>query len=68
MKVVDPAYTSQTCACCGKRGKRKAKVFACTSCGTFDADENAAKNISQLGASVDRPEKSDALDGQCVLV
>lgn len=66
LSVVDPAYTSQTCSCCGKRGKRKAKVFACTSCGTFDADENAAKNISQLGASVNRPEKSDALDGHCV--
>jgi len=68
LNVVDPAYTSQTCACCGQRGKRKAKVFACTSCGVFDADENAAKNIAQLGAPVNRPEKSDALDSHCILV
>ena len=68
LNVVDPAYTSQTCACCGQLGKRKAKVFACTSCGMFDADENAAKNIAQLGAPVNRPEKSDALDGHGVLV
>jgi len=68
MTVVDPAYTSQTCSCCGKRGKRKGKVFACTSCGMFDADENAAKNIAQLGVSVNHPEKSDALDGHCVQV
>ncbi len=66
--VVNPAYTSQTCACCGKRGHRNGKVFACTSCGVFDADENAAKNIAQLGAPVNRPEKSDALDGHCIQV
>lgn len=64
--VVDPAYTSQTCCCCGKRGMRKRKLFVCTNCGIFDADVNAAKNIAQLGASVNRPEKSDALDGHCV--
>lgn len=47
--AVDPAYTSQTCHCCGERGKRDGRVFVCTSCGTFDADQNAAKNIAQLG-------------------
>lgn len=58
LKLVNPAYTSQTCSICGVRGKRTALRFACTSCGISHADINAAKNISQLGLSVFQPEKS----------
>ena len=57
--AVDPHYTSQTCAVCHTRGKRKGKVFACTSCGTrCDADWNAARNIAQLGRPIIPSEKS----------
>ena len=68
LKVVDPADTSQTCACCGQRGQRKGKVFAGTSCGVSDADQNAAKNIAQLGRPVNAAEKSEAVDGHCIQV
>jgi IS605 OrfB family transposase len=58
LAVVNPRYTSQTCNSCKRIGKRKGKHFNCTSCGNVaDADVNAAKNIAQLGASVNRPEK-----------
>lgn len=54
--IVDPAYTSQTCNTCGKLGNRKGKTFTCKTCGTFDADVNAAKNIA--GRAVDHAEGS----------
>jgi transposase len=47
--LVDPAYTSQTCSCCGERGQRKSLLFTCKKCGDFDADINAAKNIAFRG-------------------
>lgn len=53
--AVDPAYTSKTCHRCGERGHRDALNFSCTGCGDFDADHNAALNISALGADVARP-------------
>lgn len=60
--AVRPNYTSQTCNECKHIGKRTNKVFKCTNqhCGvdTLDADFNAAKNISTLGAAVNQPEKS----------
>lgn len=57
--IVDPRYTSQTCNACKHVGDRNGKHFSCTSCGNIsDADVNAAKNIAQLGAIVNRPEKS----------
>ena len=46
--VVDPAYTSQTCSCCGKvdREARVGKRYECAGCGMLeDADVNAARNI-----------------------
>ena len=43
---VDPAYTSQTCNGCGRRGIRKRHAFTCPACGyTAHADLNAARNI-----------------------
>ena len=57
--LVNPAFTSQTCSVCGERGQRTGKKFVCTKCGQFDADENAAKNISHMGAAlVTSPEQS----------
>ena len=58
--IVDPHYTSQTCNTCKHIGDRNGKHFSCTSCGNIaDADVNAAKNIAQLGVSVNHPEKSN---------
>ena len=60
--VVEPRYTSQTCNECKHIGKRTNKVFKCTNpnckVDMTDADFNAAKNISSLGASVNKPESS----------
>lgn len=53
---VNPAYTSQTCSCCGyvdTRNRRDQKAFTCLWCGsTMHADVNAARNI---GARRSRP-------------
>ena len=47
---VDPAYTSQTCSCCGHIHKPNGKLFSCPSCGHQDhRDSNAAFNIGRLG-------------------
>jgi putative transposase len=54
--LVDPAYTSKTCHACGQLGHRDALLFSCTTCGDFDADGNAALNISARGAQVTAPE------------
>ncbi len=46
--VVNEAYTSKTCSCCGyvKYNLRGAKVFKCPSCAAvMDRDVNGAKNI-----------------------
>lgn len=56
VELVNPAYTSQTCSGCGKRGLRDREVFTCTTCDiTLDADINAARNIAG-GGVVNRPE------------
>ena len=51
---VNPAYTSQTCSCCGyvdKRNRRSQSTFTCLWCGsTMHADVNAARDIGQLRA------------------
>jgi len=61
--AVNPRYTSQTCATCGERGKRGAKVFTCTRCGSTDADANASRRIAQLGATANSPERSEVAHG-----
>jgi IS605 OrfB family transposase len=50
MMDVDPAFTSLTCFRCHRLGKRTLDFFTCTTCGEFDADVNAAKNIAAGGA------------------
>ena len=54
--AVNPAYTSKTCHVCGAIGHRDTLLFSCTTCGDFDADINAALNISTLGAEVTQRE------------
>lgn len=55
IRVVDPAYTSQTCSnpVCGKvdaKSRESQAAFRCTSCGHAEhADANAAKNIKARG-------------------
>jgi IS605 OrfB family transposase len=57
---VNPAYTSQTCSCCGhiSRSNRKSQsFFKCVSCGfAANADKNAAVNIGR--AAVNQPHGS----------
>lgn len=60
VQIVEPAYTSQTCAECGYccRENRKSQAqFLCISCGCVaNADHNAARVISYLGrAAVNQP-------------
>lgn len=63
--VVDPRYTSQTCNVCKHIGSRNGESFCCTACGHSDhADINAARNIRQVGLTVNQPEQSTMF---CVL-
>jgi putative transposase len=55
LRLVPPAFTSQTCSACGVRDLRNrpgcGRVFACTACGhQTHADHNAAVNIEQRAA------------------
>jgi IS605 OrfB family transposase len=56
---VDPAYTSQTCSCCGhceRANRPKQSQFHCQQCGfEMNADLNAARNIEARAALVTRP-------------
>lgn len=60
--VVEPAYTSQTCHVCKHIGERVNKEFKCINekceVNIIDADYNASKNISLLGAAINQSEKS----------
>jgi IS605 OrfB family transposase len=59
--LVDPRYTSQRCHGCGQLGHRVGLKFSCSSCGQFDADFNAALNISAAAAAlVNQPEMANA--------
>ena len=52
---VNPAYTSQTCSCCGyvdRRNRPSQGIFHCLWCGNrMHADVNAARNIGRRRAS-----------------
>ena len=61
VKYVNPAYTSQTCSCCGERGERNEQaVFRCLNpvCPEYmkeiNADYNAARNIAKSKEFVKR--------------
>lgn len=60
--LVDPRNTSRTCSACGhceKANRPSQAVFKCKQCGhSENADSNAAKNISSLGASSKLPSKA----------
>lgn len=62
---INPAYTSQTCSCCGAvdRNSRESQAeFRCTACGhTENADCNAAKNILRAGT---RPQSAPSEPGR----
>lgn len=55
VKVVDPAYTSQTCSACGhcaRANRQSQSSFKCRQCGCcLNADYNAALNISLAARS-----------------
>lgn len=55
VEVVDPAYTSQTCAKCGhvdKRSRKSAKEFVCMRCShAVHAKIGAAKEIERRGTT-----------------
>jgi putative transposase len=57
LRLVPPAFTSQSCSACKHRdpGSRPGcgRVFACTSCGhQAHADLNAARNIERMAAGL----------------
>lgn len=55
IQYVCPAYTSQTCSCCGSLGTRLKHRFSCSHCGSLQhSDLNASQNILRLGLSIDR--------------
>ena len=60
--LVNPAYTSKSCYKCGHIGNRNGKRFSCVNpnCkNKCDPDFQGAKNIAELGVSIDNPGGSD---------
>ncbi len=50
VEYVNPAYTSQTCSCCGRLGKRSKHRFECPHCGLrAHSDLNASRNLARIG-------------------
>ena len=68
--LVNPAYTSRTCRCCGHEAAENRKtqsVFSCVACGhTENADVHAAKNILAAGHAVWAKETSTVACGGAV--
>ena len=63
-RVINEAFTSQTCSCCGSLPSTRPKGIAglgirswvCSDCGaSHDRDVNAAKNILRIGLSTQPP-------------
>ncbi|QQA59701.1 zinc ribbon domain-containing protein [Aeromonas caviae] len=54
--AINPAYTSQQCACCGhtaKDNRQTQSQFKCAACGyEANADVNGARNILAAGHAV----------------
>jgi transposase len=51
VEYVNPAYTSQTCSCCGALGKRSKHRFECAHCGLrAHSDLNASRNLARIGS------------------
>ncbi|RMH31377.1 MAG: transposase [Nitrospirae bacterium] len=49
---VEPAYTSQTCSCCGGLGQRVKHRFVCGHCGfRAHSDVNASRNLARIGGT-----------------
>lgn len=67
IRMVDPAYTSQRCHCCGhteKANRKSQSEFVCVDCGySANADHNGALNIKHLGAAINKPVVSIRLAG-----
>ncbi|SCK38442.1 transposase, IS605 OrfB family, central region [Variovorax sp. HW608] len=67
--LVNPAYTSRTCRCCGHESaeNRKSQAnFACVACGhTENADVHAAKNVLAAGRAAWLSERQGALGDAC---
>jgi putative transposase len=73
VEYVNPAYTSQTCSCCGALGQRLKHRFVCDKCGLrAHADCNASRNLARIGsgallprAAVNTPNVGDAVNHVC---
>ena len=56
VEYVNPAYTSQTCSCCGLIGQRIKHRFVYQKCGLWaHADLNASRNLARIGGTAVPP-------------
>jgi len=56
VEYVNPAYTSQTCSCCGSPGRRRRHRFVCEQCGLrAHADLNASRNLARIDETAVSP-------------
>jgi IS605 OrfB family transposase len=56
VEYTNPAYTSQTCSCCGALGRRIKHRFVCDQCGLrAHADCNASRNLARIGSGAPLP-------------
>lgn len=56
VEYTNPAYTSQTCSCCGELGKRSKHRFECPHCGLrAHSDLNASRNLARIGETAVSP-------------
>lgn len=59
VKYVNPAYSSQSCSCCGCLGKRHKHRFECPHCGfRAHSDLNASRNLAWIGETAVLPRAS----------
>ena len=56
VEYVNPAWTSQTCSCCGELGQRHKHFFVCNTCGLrAHSDLNASRNLARIGSGAPLP-------------